>query len=768
MVSILSNSGAMSAQRNLESANSDVQSSISRLSSGKRIVKASDDVAGLAVGTILQTNISTLKAASTNASQALSLLGLADGALSNIAQILQRQKALASQATSGSLDDVARGFLNQEFQNLKKEVDRIADSTNFNGIKLINGSIYNPSDIETDSRANSTTASAVLKIDVNPFASTDTLVINGQTLNFKTTANMVGGDADLSSINITVNSTAATQRTEILNRLNQIQNYSGTLAAILTNKEALAELEFTAGTNNDEIIITSKSAGLFGNEIAVKTTGTAANDILLDGADVSNGTTVDLGDAGVVAVSGALAGGTFDTGAATGQYSGTATTIANGFKSGSTTNVRLAGDNIIFDLDVTDSTATGLNLAGISNNPAFLGKIPEIKAIYNSDNVVDLEVKVGDFTYRANSVYTDYQANTFVTLSSVEDGGGFFKLRFKSGNGFSATTDPVNNQAKANEFADRLNSALSTMSAFQYREISSFKGAGSIFAEGETTANGDLTGSDFYLISDDFANVTIDDVKVVAPAPGATSPEIEFTINGEVYKGGFDYDGSALALTSNTIDNTFGGGNAVDSDSANNGLSVSNFWDGRFSFVNQSNPNKMLVWDYGSSTVLDIRNTAKALALENKLKDGFGIGANNGEDAALSFQIGTSSADTIKVQIESTNASNIYRDENGVFQNLSISTQADAEEAGTVLDIAINKVTSVRSNVGSLQSRFEFASSNINSSISNTDAARSGFLDTEIASESTDLAQSTVRLQASISVLSQANQIPQQLLKLIG
>ena len=76
-------------------------------------------MAGLSVGTILSTTISTLKTAQTSTSQAQSMLAIADGGLKNVGDILQRQKALAVQANTGSLSDNERGFLNQEFQGRK-------------------------------------------------------------------------------------------------------------------------------------------------------------------------------------------------------------------------------------------------------------------------------------------------------------------------------------------------------------------------------------------------------------------------------------------------------------------------------------------------------------------------------------------------------------------------------------------------------------------------------------------------------------------------
>ncbi|MES2984508.1 MAG: flagellin [Pseudomonadota bacterium] len=141
ITSIISNVAAFSAQGNIAAASTRAAASIARLSSGNRITQASDDVSGLATGTSLRTQVTTLRTALQNASQGTSLLQVADGSLSQIVDILQRQKAIAVQAGSGSLTDANRSLLNQEFQNLSVEIDRIAVSTNFNGVVLLAGGL---------------------------------------------------------------------------------------------------------------------------------------------------------------------------------------------------------------------------------------------------------------------------------------------------------------------------------------------------------------------------------------------------------------------------------------------------------------------------------------------------------------------------------------------------------------------------------------------------------------------------------------------------
>ena len=134
------NTAANTALRYLAQNQSSASSSLAKLSSGSRIVKASDDAASLAVGTKIMADVTALKQGAVNASQASSLLQVADGGMAKISDILQRMKALAVQAQSGSLTDTERGFLNEEFSELKSQITSITGQTKFNGNTLLDGS----------------------------------------------------------------------------------------------------------------------------------------------------------------------------------------------------------------------------------------------------------------------------------------------------------------------------------------------------------------------------------------------------------------------------------------------------------------------------------------------------------------------------------------------------------------------------------------------------------------------------------------------------
>lgn len=115
------------------------EESLAHLSSGSKIVSASDDASGLAVSTQLESDISVLEQASSNAQQGQSVLNVADGSLSNIADILQRLKSLAAQSMSGSVSDASRAYIDAEYDELVTEIDDIVSSTRFDGELLIDG-----------------------------------------------------------------------------------------------------------------------------------------------------------------------------------------------------------------------------------------------------------------------------------------------------------------------------------------------------------------------------------------------------------------------------------------------------------------------------------------------------------------------------------------------------------------------------------------------------------------------------------------------------
>jgi flagellin len=136
---IATNIASQSVQKNLKEVSNAGNSQLEKLSSGKRITKASDDAAGLAIATNLEAQTKGLRQATRNANDGISLIQTAEGGLNETSNILVRLRELTVQAASDTVGENERGFLDKEYQQLTKEVDRISDSTTFNGSQLLNG-----------------------------------------------------------------------------------------------------------------------------------------------------------------------------------------------------------------------------------------------------------------------------------------------------------------------------------------------------------------------------------------------------------------------------------------------------------------------------------------------------------------------------------------------------------------------------------------------------------------------------------------------------
>lgn len=132
------NVASINAQRNLLNTTNRLGRSLERLSSGLRITRASDDAAGLAISEKFRAQIRSLGQAQRNANDGISLLQVAEAALNETSGILIRMRELAIQSANGTLGSTERQALNDEFQDLRNEIDRIANTTEFNGIQVLN------------------------------------------------------------------------------------------------------------------------------------------------------------------------------------------------------------------------------------------------------------------------------------------------------------------------------------------------------------------------------------------------------------------------------------------------------------------------------------------------------------------------------------------------------------------------------------------------------------------------------------------------------
>lgn len=168
---INTNVASLTAQRNLNSSQNSLATSLQRLSSGLRINSARDDAAGLAISQRMNAQVKSLNQAARNASDGISMIQTAEGGMSQIQDMLIRMKELATQGSNSTLADAERAFIADEMTQLRDEINNISTRTKFNGQQLLNGSfgkaLSNTSTVQVGMNLATTAEAAVTKIDIS-------------------------------------------------------------------------------------------------------------------------------------------------------------------------------------------------------------------------------------------------------------------------------------------------------------------------------------------------------------------------------------------------------------------------------------------------------------------------------------------------------------------------------------------------------------------------------------------------------------------------
>ena len=185
---------AMNAYRNYNNNTSALSSNLEKLSSGYKINRAGDDAAGLAISEKMRAQITGLDKAQDNAKDGISLVQTAEGALTEVHDMLNRMYELAEQSANGTYEgETGRAQLQKEVDQLRSEIDRIADSANFNGINLLDGSMQVGASVKTAISGTINGAAITAQADgtydlSGTFKDGDTVTIDGVTYTYNTAA----------------------------------------------------------------------------------------------------------------------------------------------------------------------------------------------------------------------------------------------------------------------------------------------------------------------------------------------------------------------------------------------------------------------------------------------------------------------------------------------------------------------------------------------------------------------------------------------------
>ena len=263
-VRIFNNIPSLTAQRILGVNNNRLALSVERISSGIRINRAADDAAGLAISEGLRSDIRALRQAVRNASDGISLMNVTEGALNEQSGILIRLRELASQAATGTVGSTERATIQLEFTALRAELDRITATTEFNGTKLINGTLAS---------SVSTTSHTLIQIGIDSSANSR--------IDLNTQVNLDSIDStqlEIHNLSVTSSSEALTALDKINDAIASITASRGKVGAVhnrlsrsIANLSVSVENLTAAESSIRDADIASEVADLTRNQILVQT-----------------------------------------------------------------------------------------------------------------------------------------------------------------------------------------------------------------------------------------------------------------------------------------------------------------------------------------------------------------------------------------------------------------------------------------------------------------------------------------------------------------
>ena len=762
------NIAAMNSYRNFSANNSALNKNLEKLSTGYKINRAGDDAAGLAISEKMRAQITGLEGATKNAKDGISLIQTAEGALTEVHDMLNRMTTLAEQSANGTYDnDVDRAQLQKEVDALKSEIDRIADSTNFNGLKLLDGSL---SDKFETTKVLDSAISSITEDAYTARGASDAFALKESSIITRPEARTTQQNAKF-SINLDGVSFSSAQNNDTFTL-----DIGGTK---LTYKAATADLE-----NLNAATDTGKGLQLLATKLAASgKSGTGATDNT-DGQ--ANGSDVATFDAKMTTDGGAYikhddqwwkmsASGTTIT------FEQVSKSAANSEALNPSYSVSISAKSALSDgtetLVVSDQqpndrvqvTQTGLStgtsrqaeadididfsklkdgdklIAGDKTYVFAIGKNSQFKTVSGPGEVgIDL---TDIFEESADLTDADKQARAMVkTVGVINNGntgwttgnagvnGGVGTLHFQSKSGFD---DVANQTSKATKIGGGTNTDPIDM-----RTVSGIN-------------------AQFYGERSEAAASTSFDLDVTKIKAGDT-----FTVDGTTFEftDGATASGSgnvAIDLSGQGISSGILAGQKGDvfeqmKSVMNETLKVSK--------EDGSKIEKYAMTMDGNRVTLTSKDDAKTTEFENRVSAKLSTPTETTYGEGLVLQIGDTaeSYNKLTVSIEDMHASSLG------IGDIDISNQEGAAAALDKIKSAINSVSDTRGNMGALQNRLDHTINNLGVMRENIQNAESQIRDTDVAEEMMTYTKNSILNQSAQAMLAQANQLPQGVLQLLG
>jgi len=682
---INTNIASLNAQRNLSSSQADTNIALQRLSSGLRINSAKDDAAGLAISTRFDSQIKGIAVAIRNSGDGVSLAQTAEGTLGSMTESLQRVRELALQAANGTNSDSDRQALQAEADQLLQELGRAASTTNFNGVKLLDGSFK--TSIQVGANAGDTVDISVRRLTSDSLGvaakngvtsvrsdtalSSGDLIINGVSIGATRDADDIASTAE--------KNTSAISRAAAINR---VSDETGVSAVVDTNT--------VAGTT----MAASALAGtvtINGTAIAVQTTTDAATSratvvvAINSVSELTGVTAIDTGDDALGVTLSATDGRNITVGLTTVTAAATGLAAADTYAGG----VTLVANSDVSTIEISGTNVANAGLLAGSYNSGVSSASSKVVTAATALAATEAVLNAGDLVINGVTIAAANAADdtaSFVSTTSVKAGSA---IAIAAAINKSSDATGVSATANANIIAGTQGAQTAGAVTLTVNGV-----AVAITATTDAPANRAVAAAA---------------INNVAGQTGVTAED-----NGDgLTLTAADGRNITLVASAATVGNTFGIDNVAITDGVTTYGSVTLSSGGQFTVAGGTNGNV------------------------NLEQVGFVAGTFGG---AQSGQF---------------------------LKDVDISTQKGANAALAAIDNALSSINSARADLGAIQNRFETTISNLAVSSENLTTSNSRIKDADFASEAASLARSQVLQQAGISVLSQANSGPEQVLALL-
>jgi flagellin len=725
MTIINTNLSALKAQNGGRTAMMGMERAMERLSSGLRINSAKDDAAGLAIAQRMTADVRGLTVAIRNAGDGISLAQTAETAMGEITNMLQRMRELAVQAANGTMSGEDRAALQVEVGQLKGEIENVATRTNFNGIRLLDGTSKNLT-LQTGARAGET-----VRLGINSTRTSDlgTGEVPGLSATGAFAASGFAAAQALQANDLAINGVAIGASRAADDSLSSVAKEASAIAKAAAINAKTAETGVRAVVGQTVMTGTAMTAAALTGTVTINgvTTGsitTTAN------AAASRTAVVDAinlisGQTGVVAI---------DTG-------------------DSNLGIRLEaadGRNIDVSLNTLTAAATGLKAgtqSGVFSLVSVNGGPINISTV-GAGQLSRAGLSAGTFERGVSAASSDVRAVAATAAATVSLNTGDLLLNGVAIRAAKDSDDTVSDTTANSSVKSASAVALAAAINASSDQTGVTARANALVLDGTTTTViGTDTTTDLYI-----NGIAVSVSLLASDSAQQTREKVATAINNFAGMTGVtaeDNGRGGISLTAADGRNVSVWFDSDDAAAANFGLAgVSIRGTGTsYTVLGVTDPTDISAANVQTAYATVTLESARAFEVRAG-SQGFAAGGNF---TALGFEEGQYGAESGGLKVK----------------DIDISSQQGASEALTSIDEALRAVSINRAELGAIQNRLEATINNLTSANTNTVASRSRIQDADFAMETTQLARSQILQQAAQAMLAQANQSQQGVLQLL-